>query len=408
MIAKKSNDRNGELLSTACFVDTYKCIKDGRRCVSRRLREDARLLPGVVEAFEAEVVHGIEWKHAAILAYGEVFHDDEGLGVVMEGCNCISLEQYMKENPSFVTHADEIERIIGEVADALSYLHQLGRAHLDLNPRNVLLTKDSHQVKLINPLMGYPMEGAILTADEFIAPELKREEQDDVDWVRCDIYSLGRFVEYVYSMAAVPMAYRKAVDKALATEPSVRLASIEEFKKQVALGRLLKSACKVVLWVLGLAIVTWAVFALTTSPGEEDIHFITPTATDVYVYDSVTGTGTYLSDSIVEANSEAMVKEQLKQQQEYEKKVHEIFRKRFSEQAAPIIDKIYSEQNMSSEAGQFVSVSSRAASELQELQNELASEYELDPINTTKTAAQVIEELTKKKLREMHSAAASE
>ena len=56
---------------------------------------------------------------------------------------------------------------------------------------------------------------------------------------------------------------------------------------------------------------------------------------------------------------------------------------------------------MDSETGIFTSVSTRGMQQLQEAQEELAKQYELDQISSSKVAAEVIEELTRQRMNEL-------
>lgn len=396
----KKKTKYGELVSSSLVIDTYKVVKNGRRSVIRRLNGRWQKDATMIEAFESEVSRGAEWHHPNLLSYVTMFVDEDGPGVMMEGMNCISLEDYMEANPSFVTQTKEMERIIREVSEALAYLHARGEAHLNLSPCNVLLTKEELRVKLVNPLMDYPLKEVGLSAEIYIAPELmEAEDLDEVDIVKCDVYSLGRLIEYLYSLSSVPMVYKHAVRKAVTTDPKERVDSISSFRQAVSRGHILKKLCQVLGLGIVFVLVVWLLFVLTTSSTEEEIQFITPTATDVYVYDSISGTGSYISDSVAASNIEKLTREELEKQKKYEQKMVEIFRRRFRQKAIPVVEGIYSKQNMESKAGQFMSVSSRAASELQKLQEELSEEYKLDPIVTTKEAALVIEELTRETLK---------
>ena len=91
----------------------------------------------------------------------------------------------------------------------------------------------------------------------------------------------------------------------------------------------------------------------------------------------------------------------LEQQQDYIKKVEDIFSKEFTKRAIPVIDNIYSRNNMNSEEAVFSNVSLQGMHELQEVQKELTQKYELDEITTSQMAVEIIEKLTRKKLDAM-------
>ena len=90
----------------------------------------------------------------------------------------------------------EAIRILGEAADALEFVHEMGIVHRDIKPQHILLAKPDRHVRLIDFGLarfaatgaGSPARGVIGTP-AYMSPELA-EGRADVDG-RSDIYSLG-------------------------------------------------------------------------------------------------------------------------------------------------------------------------------------------------------------------------
>ncbi len=400
----RPNTNGNELIASSYLIETYKVKKENKRILVRRLKPEYATNETYQKAFSEEFASGKDWQHPHILRYSDIQNDEQGPFIEMESANVITLEKFIHETPSFVTNQQEVERIIDEVAEAIDYLHKQGVCHFNLHPANIFLTKNGHSVKLANPLFFY-LNGNLtssLSPNEYTAPELF-SETIVTEPVRADLYSLGCLIRYIYDMGEIPYKYRHVVNAMTHSEISKRPALIAEFRQKLRLAKLKSKIFAIFMWVIGIIIACAALIWLTTSSAEDEIHFITPTATDTYVYDSVKNEGYYISDSILTANGEALEREKQKMQEEYERKLNDIFKKAFKKKAEPIINEIYSRNNMDSEQGTFVSVSNQGTMKLQEIQEELSREYQLDPIATSKVAALVIEELTRKRMSELQN-----
>lgn len=404
MKTDKRNDKNRMLLTSAYLTELHKSVEGGRRTLTYCLKPAFCSDEECVESFQEEVTLWRGLKHPHILRFGQEFPSKGSTEVAVDPLNCMTLEELLYENPSFVTEGKELERIIDEVADALEYLHERGVSQLDLHPRNILLTKNEKSVRLANPFFTYTHLSSWLgiKPNGFIAPELFEENQS-ADLVACDMYALGKLIAYLYDMSTLPYPYRKAVQLATADNPAQRPASIADFRKLVTSGRMMQTLYKGIAWTVATLIAVGVLFWITTSSGEEDIHFIEPTANNTYVYDSISGQEYYLSDSAMAVREAAIEREKNELMKEYEHKLNDIFKKAFREKATPVINEIYSKKHMESETGIFTSVSTRGMQELKEAQEELARKYELDPISTAKVAAEVIEELTRQRMNELRN-----
>ena len=401
MKTDKCDDR---LLTDAYLTETYKSTRGGHNVLAYRLKPAYCSDGECIGSFVEEVTLWRNLKHPHIMRISPQNIEGEATEVALETTHCVTLEGYLHENPSFVAEKGEIERIINEVSEALDYLHEKGICQLDLHPRNILLTKGEKRVKLGNPFFTY----AHLTRDlglkpnGFVAPDLFGESLP-TDFVACDIYALGKLIAYLYDMATIPLHYRQAVQRATSANPTQRPATIAEFRKIVEQGRTMQTLYKAGAWALGTLMAAGLLFGITTSNGEEDIHFVEPTANNTYVYDSITGQEFYLNDSAMAVREAAIERQKSEQMKEYERKLNDIFKKDFHEKATPIINEIYSKKQMNSEKGIFTSVTNRGMQELKEVQEELARQYGLDLISTSQMAADVIDQLTRQRMKELQS-----
>ena len=126
--------------------------------------------PNIVRAFSIERVE--EW----------------GTCIVMEWVEGDTLLEYMKTAPD----NQKKLKLVGEMSEALRYIHQIGIVHRDLKPSNVMVTRNGDNVKLIDFGLADSDNYAVLKqsggTESYMAPEQAAGGDPDC---RNDIYSLG-------------------------------------------------------------------------------------------------------------------------------------------------------------------------------------------------------------------------
>lgn len=149
--------------------------------------------PAIAEQFrrEADVAARLNNPHiVAIHNYGEI---DEQLYIDMDLIDGRNLQEVLADGPIEPRRA---VRIIGQVADALHAVHQVGLAHGDVKPSNILLDRDdfAYLVDLgIARLAPWYETRLTNSANEiaswhYMAPERSGAREADA---RADIYSLA-------------------------------------------------------------------------------------------------------------------------------------------------------------------------------------------------------------------------
>lgn len=162
------------------------------------------------------VVRCIGWREDA----------EVGPCIVMEYVDGESLTDYLKTNPS----NKEKKRILNELLDALDFIHKHQIVHNDLKSENILVTRNGHNVKLID--FGYAdsdshLDKATGGTKAFAAPELVHQETTDVT---SDIYSLGFIIKLLF-----PHRYGWVVRKCQRKDAPERYQRVSEIGK--AIGR---------------------------------------------------------------------------------------------------------------------------------------------------------------------------
>lgn len=177
-----------------------------------RLRREYRILEQLYG--NEHVVRCIGWREDA----------EVGPCIVMEYIDGETLTDHLKTNPS----NKEKKRILNEVLDALAFIHNHQIVHNDLKPQNILITRNGHNVKLID--FGYAdgdsnIDKATGGTKAFASPELSRQKITDVT---SDIYSLGFIIKALF-----PHRYGSVVRKCQCQETGKRYQRVSEVGKAI-------------------------------------------------------------------------------------------------------------------------------------------------------------------------------
>ena len=117
-----------------------------------------------------------------------------GLCIVMEYVDGMTLAEFLTTSPS----ASERKRILSELLDAVEFIHRHQVVHNDLKPENILITRNGHNVKLID--FGYA--DCVFSTDKatggtksYASPELLNGGEIDC---KSDIYSIGHIIRALF------------------------------------------------------------------------------------------------------------------------------------------------------------------------------------------------------------------
>jgi hypothetical protein len=116
-----------------------------------------------------------------------------GVFIAMEYVPGTSLEKRLERGP---LPAHETVRLLGQMAEALDYVHQRGFVHRDIKPSNVLIDRDE-QVKLADFGIALPeplddtLETTVFGTPQYMAPEQILGNAMDA---RTDVFALGVLV----------------------------------------------------------------------------------------------------------------------------------------------------------------------------------------------------------------------
>jgi serine/threonine protein kinase len=244
--------------------------------------------------------------------------------------------------------------------------------------------------------------------EKFVAPEVLNGGKIDA---RCDVYSLGRFLAWLYESAGLPLELKSVVAKATDEDPSKRYSSVTDFYKAIVTRQVLRRSVitGIAAVVIALSIVG-AYFYMLPSP--DDVEFVKPVEEpipDDLMDDDPTlfGLGADLDsaaiDSIVRMRTQQndSVRVDDRKMREYQAKAEQIFRKQFQREADAILSKIYNKDKMNLSEKDFMVRSKSVTEELAKKEAELAKAANLGNEKSQRIASEIIDQLTTKKMKEL-------
>ncbi|MGE0144456.1 MAG: serine/threonine protein kinase [Planctomycetota bacterium] len=152
------------------------------------------------ERFRREAIAACRLDHpgvAKILSY-----DDQGsfpyyVMQFVDGWNLRELMDSAVAGGPDLGDPKTVARLVREAADALRHAHECGVIHRDIKPHNLLVTRDSHEIRIIDfglakltALESISRTGDTAGTPLYMSPEQIRSTTHEVDG-RTDIYSLG-------------------------------------------------------------------------------------------------------------------------------------------------------------------------------------------------------------------------
>lgn len=312
--------------------------------------------------------------------------------------NYQTFEQLLKDNPAIVAEKGFIDNLFSSLVDITEYLHQQGIRHVCYSPKTVFARKGDNSALLLSHgsfYLGMNDQREFYGDDaQFVAPEvLDHGTIDD----RCDVYSIGRFLQALFDHADLPIAYRKAIKKAVSESPEDRFNTLADMQKAITTVR--SSIRSVISFVVALVIALLCIgIYFELFPETEPVEFVKPApraATDDLLDD-----GFDPAELGVTSDGDSLVVDEATQR-DFEAKAEQIFRKKYEKEADRILSKIYNKQYMNSSEKKFLAESETTINELMTVQSELGSDAGLSPERSQLIATEIIERITNQKKKEL-------
>lgn len=327
---------------------------------------------------------------------------------IVEPGQFMCYDEMLREMPSVVAQRKFLFNVLEALVNMTELLHKKGIRHICYSPHTVFARKGDYTPLLLTHGSYYlglnDLEAFFGQDTQYVAPEvLQHGTIDD----RCDVYSIGKFMESLGTVSELPIEYRRAMKKATSESPEDRYNTPEELFKAV---RRVHSYIRTTLTVLGCVIAALVITNLYFEmfPETEPVEFVKPAPrqpTDDLLDDGfdpaemgVTNSG----DSLVYDRGDSLAYDKA-MEHEYSAKAEEIFRKKYEKEADRILSKIYNKDYMSNAEKKFSAESESTINELMKKQAELGNDAGLTPERSQLIATEIIDRVTEKKKKEMGS-----
>ena len=338
---------------------------------------------------------------------------DEGIyAIAVEVGNYITIDQLLNENPSMVAKGDFVISTLRDLFNITVELHAHNIYHVCYAPSNILVRKNDGSVRLLCHGSFYEKIGAdILYEDleDFIAPEVLAGGSADA---KSDVYSLGRFISWIYQSSGLPFEFKHIVEKATAANPDSRYQDAETMRQAINKARTIRKTAVIGGSALAIALCLVGLFFYLL-PSTEPVEFVKPVKEpipdDLFEenMEDYLGIGADADSATIAAviaeealrNDSVSVDE--KRMRQYNAKAEAIFRKQFTKAADIIISRVYNTESMNGEQKVFAAKSKQMTEDLAKKQLELASQTNLSSDRTQAIAAEIIENITRKKMEAM-------
>ena len=337
--------------------------------------------------------------------------EDGIYAIAVEVGNYVTIEQLLNENPSMVAKGDFVISTLRDLFDVSVELHAHNIYHVCYAPSNILVRKNDGSVRLLCHGSFYEKIGPDILYENlegFIAPEVLSGGSADA---RSDVYSLGRFIAWIYQSAGLPFELRHVVEKATAEVPDNRYQTAEAMRQAINKARSMRKTGVIGASALAIALCLVG-FYFYLLPSTEPVEFVKPVEEpipDDLFEDNMSeylGIGDDLDSATIAAivaqekqNDTISVDE--KKMRLYNAKAEAIFRKQFTKAADIIISRVYNPELMNGEQKVFAAKSKQMTEDLAKKQQELASQTNLSNDRTQAIAAEIIENITHKKMEAM-------
>ena len=187
----------------------------------------------LADRFDNEAYIQSSITHPNIARLYEYVSSGEMHCIIMEYVEGESLDTYIHKKGKLSN--EETEKIIAQIASALSYLHGKDILHRDIKPQNFKLQADG-TVKMLDFGIAkhkyspkLTQQGFVVGTTEYMAPEQFQEQVQQ----KSDIWSLGvmayeMLTGYMPFEATNPISLRSKISKASFTDPKILVPQISE------------------------------------------------------------------------------------------------------------------------------------------------------------------------------------
>lgn len=209
--------RRPELDSSTCLAwEAYDMEHGERHLFIKQLRPelygDGRMRDSFIKEFNIGSTLTTEY----FPRYLSLSKDEQTLSITMSYIDGDTLEHRLDSMPEYFRSTANLRRFVYQMLEALDDLHSAGIVHLDLKPQNIIITRRTDNVRIID--LGYSCTddrfSSLGSTMSYAAPELKENRTDSI-CAASDIYSFGIILQHIVARSGVrvPKALRRIIMK---------------------------------------------------------------------------------------------------------------------------------------------------------------------------------------------------
>lgn len=309
-----------------------------------------------------------------------------------------SMEYLLNENPAVVAEQHFIDNTLKALVDITTYLHSQGIMHVCYSPKTVLVRKGDNAIMLLSHGSFYfaVEDQRVFYGDDaaYVAPEvLDHGEVDE----RCDVYSIGKFMEAIFQHAEMSLEYRTALKKATSENPEDRYRTPQALLMVVQKHRNMMHSALMLLAAVVVALIIYDIYTELV-PDTVQVEYVKPAphhATDDFLDDG------FMSEDMGVVGDDSLIEKKRETQRLYQAKAEKIFRKNYEKEADRILSKIYNKDYMNSTEKRFAAESQTTIEELMRIQQKMGIDAGLSPERAQLIASEIIERVTNEKKKEL-------
>ena len=346
---------------------------------------------------ECEENNTIGDKHQ--LHFTPVMQNDEIVSLaIVEPGQYMSFAEMLSETPAVVANHNFLEIVLEGLVSITALLHKRGIRHVCFSPRTVFARKGDYSPMLLSHGSYYlsmsNLEEFYGEDAQYVAPEvLQHGTIDD----RCDVYSIGKFIQSLGAVSDMPIEYRRAMKKAVSESPEDRYNTPEELLNAVRKQHnFIRSAIIVSISCIMALVCVELYFDMF--PETNPVEFVKPVPRQPT--DDLLDDGFDPAELGVTNSGDSLIYDQASER-DYQAKAEEIFRKKYTQEAERILSKIYNKEYMSNAEKKFTAESESTIDELMKKQAELGNDAGLTPERSQLIATEIIDRITEQKKKEM-------